>query len=697
MRKFLISIFGFIYLNALNCSSVNDIKKYNGHYYTITSKKMTFLNAKQFAQANDGYLAIPNSSGENEFLKSLIPTPKYAWIGVYDPDYMTNYCVEGQDDCLYDDSRFVDIKGNALSYTNWAEYQPDNLVKGYDIVNGKEIVTPLGEHWVAISSLDGKWADFGNHADEYNNPIKHYALIEFDSMPDCYTPPSDVNDTYSGAKCDTQIWDKKTGTLEKGETYTCLEDKKGQYYCPSQLAPCGDNWDYKNSEVVKHIGVVKDYRNKIKYIKTERVTKYTGCSDVNAKGLSVLCKNSWRWSCSSENRNPDGSCGEFFCPNPKKVANNQLLCFGPNGEVCIRAGQVFDNPDDWVFDGACSDNDRCCYHKRNNHWSRKVFTPIRAGYRYTTTQTRVYYTCPSGYSNNGSNCVKSVNYSYYEYKCSGENYYDNSYQPINPGLSSCNKSDPNYSSDNTSYLSSSCNSPTPPPNNCKAKSYTCVPAPDRKCAYVDNKWQCSPFPCFGEGAGDYQVTNTDTPVGLNDKKNDGWNNDGSCSGTIYIFNGKDNRCRSDDTFFGLTGGGCCDKDKVFMGIVKCKEDEKLLAKKRDKKQCHYIGEYCSKELNLIFTKICIQHKQTYCCFNSLLARLINEQGRPQIKKGWGSAESPDCSGFTPEQFQKLDFSKLDLSEFYDQITQNVTQSFADNMNTYIQNSVTNQLENMTNQ
>ncbi|ENU5879869.1 MULTISPECIES: hypothetical protein [Campylobacter] len=43
--------------------------------------------------------------------------------------------------------------------------------------------------------------------------------------------------------------------------------------------------------------------------------------------------------------------------------------------------------------------------------------------------------------------------------------------------------------------------------------------------------------------------------------------------------------------------------------------------------------------------------------------MFNEQGRPQIKRGWGSPKSPDYRGFTPEEFQKLDFSKIDLSEF----------------------------------
>ncbi|EPP7525236.1 conjugal transfer protein TraN [Campylobacter jejuni] len=28
--------------------------------------------------------------------------------------------------------------------------------------------------------------------------------------------------------------------------------------------------------------------------------------------------------------------------------------------------------------------------------------------------------------------------------------------------------------------------------------------------------------------------------------------------------------------------------------------------------------------------------------------MFNEQGRPQLGKGWGSPESPQCRGFTPE-------------------------------------------------
>jgi conjugal transfer mating pair stabilization protein TraN len=34
---------------------------------------------------------------------------------------------------------------------------------------------------------------------------------------------------------------------------------------------------------------------------------------------------------------------------------------------------------------------------------------------------------------------------------------------------------------------------------------------------------------------------------------------------------------------------------------------------------------------------------------------------------WGGPESPNCRGFTPEEFQMLDFSRIDLSEWYGDI------------------------------
>lgn len=103
----------------------------------------------------------------------------------------------------------------------------------------------------------------------------------------------------------------------------------------------------------------------------------------------------------------------------------------------------------------------------------------------------------------------------------------------------------------------------------------------------------------------------------------------------------------------------------LSGLLDCEEAEKVLAMKRDARLCRGIGSFCSKKIGLI--KVCVEKTETYCCFNSRLARILNEQGRAQIGKSWGSAQSPDCGGFTVAQLQSLDFSRMDLSEFYAEI------------------------------
>jgi conjugal transfer mating pair stabilization protein TraN len=79
----------------------------------------------------------------------------------------------------------------------------------------------------------------------------------------------------------------------------------------------------------------------------------------------------------------------------------------------------------------------------------------------------------------------------------------------------------------------------------------------------------------------------------------------------------------------------------------------LLAMHRDANLCVHVGSYCSARIPIIRT--CIEQTQSYCCFNSRLARIINEQGRGQVGKSWGSGESPDCSGFTTAEFERWIF------------------------------------------
>jgi conjugal transfer mating pair stabilization protein TraN len=103
---------------------------------------------------------------------------------------------------------------------------------------------------------------------------------------------------------------------------------------------------------------------------------------------------------------------------------------------------------------------------------------------------------------------------------------------------------------------------------------------------------------------------------------------------------------------------------VVTQALECDPAEITLGMRRGQNLCTHVGSYCSSKV----LGSCVTKKEAHCCFNSRLARIINEQGRAQLGRGWGDAKAPDCSGFTVTELQNLDFSKMDLSEFYAEIT-----------------------------
>lgn len=102
--------------------------------------------------------------------------------------------------------------------------------------------------------------------------------------------------------------------------------------------------------------------------------------------------------------------------------------------------------------------------------------------------------------------------------------------------------------------------------------------------------------------------------------------------------------------------------KILISIVwKCTEDELGLAVDVDLKKTHYVGSYCAKKT--VFG--CMERHQSYCVFSSPLSRIINEQARPQLGRGWGTPKNPDCSGITLEELTRLDWNQIDLGEWMD--------------------------------
>ena len=108
---------------------------------------------------------------------------------------------------------------------------------------------------------------------------------------------------------------------------------------------------------------------------------------------------------------------------------------------------------------------------------------------------------------------------------------------------------------------------------------------------------------------------------------------------------------------------------VMQYLSTCSNEENQVAVLRGKGICHSTGSWCSVQVPLI--GLCLETKQSFCCFNSKLALLVNEQGRPQIGKSWGSAQSPDCSGFSVTQVGQLNFSAMNLSAAFADMMSNV--------------------------
>jgi hypothetical protein len=202
------------------------------------------------------------------------------------------------------------------------------------------------------------------------------------------------------------------------------------------------------------------------------------------------------------------------------------------------------------------------------------------------------------------------------------------------------------------------------------EGYDTCPAGDYPCADIDGSGInfCSPDECI-----DFDLTPPEaTPGDTTGFQDDGMIDQatGQCSGVFKIFNGKPQECLRpgwETTFF-----NCCDTDVdnwLFFQET-CPNQSLTAAQAIAAGRAHYVGKYCRIDVWLIG---CIQSANMYCTFNSKMARIIHEQGRRQLRKfgaggGWGSPQAPNCEGFTPEEFQMLDFSKIDLSEIYGDIT-----------------------------
>ncbi len=136
-------------------------------------------------------------------------------------------------------------------------------------------------------------------------------------------------------------------------------------------------------------------------------------------------------------------------------------------------------------------------------------------------------------------------------------------------------------------------------------------------------------------------------------------------GHFEIFKGQHKQCSRNCLNF----KDCCKKLKgwgISLGLAGCKPEENILSEMRAKNLCHPTGTFCSKKGLL---GKCSTKTSTFCCFGTRLARLVHEQGRPQIGMDWGSARHPHCQGLSVEQFSGIDLSNINFSEIFEDVMQ----------------------------
>ncbi len=180
-------------------------------------------------------------------------------------------------------------------------------------------------------------------------------------------------------------------------------------------------------------------------------------------------------------------------------------------------------------------------------------------------------------------CKTETPYSYYSYSCPTDtNQYGFTYIVQNAG-GNCNATNIEQLMDtNNDGIKDSCNSPTPPVNNCVRKSYNAI-AGINSPVFVDNQWQCSPFSCnsnkkCGYGLCPYGTTPSDTLFQDAAYNPLGASYNGTCIGEIcdYVRNNKISYCVSKQCPTGpeyVTKDGNCYKEEcpqgTFMSGSKC--------------------------------------------------------------------------------------------------------------------------------
>lgn len=135
---------------------------------------------------------------------------------------------------------------------------------------------------------------------------------------------------------------------------------------------------------------------------------------------------------------------------------------------------------------------------------------------------------------------------------------------------------------------------------------------------------------------------------------------------ISVFSGDQKKCRRCLNSKHLYD--CCYHENkegrgIFIGALggECNEEERDLYLAVSEGKCKKIGKI--SEL--------LQTTHVYCCFPTKLSRIVQEEGRKQLGLSFGTAKKPKCQGLSLEELGRIDFEKIDFTEFVEELEEKI--------------------------
>ena len=147
MRRVMLVLWGVLAITGYVLADELTWSSYNGHDYALTEATGNWLEVQAEAESHGGDLVTINSQAEQDWLQATFaPQVEHnVWIGFYQPPGTPE-----------PDEGWEWISGEAVTYTNWSDGQPNEIFEGDDYAAMDTATAPLG-HWhdIPLEGWDG--------------------------------------------------------------------------------------------------------------------------------------------------------------------------------------------------------------------------------------------------------------------------------------------------------------------------------------------------------------------------------------------------------------------------------------------------------------------------------------------------------------------------------------------------------------